>query len=90
VVRHPGVPPPSGCTNLDAPEGAAPSRRPHPVRRIYLDGRALPKSADREDFYNGNNIGHYRGKDLVAEAAGFKPLWRWSTSSRRLYSTSLR
>jgi hypothetical protein len=45
-----------------------------PVRRIYLDGRALPKLADREDFYNGNNIGHYDGKVLMTEVAGFKPL----------------
>ena len=45
-----------------------------PVRRIYLDGRALPKPTDREDFYNGNNIGHYEGKDLVTEVTGFKPL----------------
>jgi hypothetical protein len=44
-----------------------------PVRRIWLDGRALPKLGDREDFYNGNSIGHYEGKDLVTEVAGFKP-----------------
>ena len=44
-----------------------------PVRRIWLDGRKLPKLADREDFYNGNNIGHYAGTDLVTEVAGFKP-----------------
>ena len=44
-----------------------------PLRRIWLDGRALPKLADREDFYNGNNIGHYEGTDLLTEVAGFKP-----------------
>ena len=43
-----------------------------PVRRIWLDGRALSKPADLEDFYNGNSIGHYEGTDLVTEVAGIK------------------
>jgi hypothetical protein len=44
----------------------------NPVRRIWLDGRTLPKPADLEDFYNGNAIGHYEGVDLVTEIAGIK------------------
>jgi hypothetical protein len=43
-----------------------------PVRRIWIDGRALPKPADVEEFSNGNAIGHYEGVDLVTEVVGIK------------------
>ena len=47
-------------------------RNGDPVRRIWLNGRALPKPADLEGFSNGNAIGHYAGNDLVTEIIGFK------------------
>ena len=43
-----------------------------PVRRIWLNGRALPDPADLEGFSNGNAIGHYDGANLVTEVIGFK------------------
>ena len=43
-----------------------------PVRRIWLDGRALPQAADLEEFSNGNAIGRYQGVDLVTEVVGIK------------------
>ena len=43
-----------------------------PVRRIWVDGRANPKTADLEYFSDGNAIGHYEGADLVTEVVGIK------------------
>jgi len=43
-----------------------------PVRRIWLDGRPLPKSEDLESFFNGTAAGRYEGKDLVVDVAGIK------------------
>lgn len=45
-----------------------------PFRRIWLTGVKLPDPKDREDFFNGNAIGHYEGSDLVTEVVGMKDL----------------
>ena len=44
-----------------------------PLRRIWLDGRANPTSADLEAFSNGNAVGRYDGADLVTNVIGVKP-----------------
>ncbi len=43
-----------------------------PVRRIWLDGHALPAAKDLESFSNGNAIGHYEGRDLVTDVRGIR------------------
>ena len=43
-----------------------------PVRRVWVNGRALPAAKDLESFSNGNAVGHYAGGDLVTEVAGIK------------------
>ncbi|MEY2926565.1 MAG: hypothetical protein RL367_1042 [Pseudomonadota bacterium] len=43
-----------------------------PVRRIWLDGRPLPRPRDLESFSNGNATGRYVGTDLVTSIAGIK------------------
>ena len=43
-----------------------------PVRRIWLDGHALPAAKDLESFSNGNAIGHYDGRDLVTDVRGIR------------------
>jgi hypothetical protein len=40
------------------------------VRRIYTDGRKHP--ADLDPTYNGHSIGHWEGKELVAETIGMR------------------
>ena len=45
-----------------------------PFRRVWLTGVKLPDPKDREDFFNGNAIGHYEGADLVTEVTGMKDL----------------
>ena len=43
-----------------------------PVRRVWVNGRALPAAKDLESFSNGNAVGHYTGGGLVTEVAGIK------------------
>ena len=43
-----------------------------PVRRIWLDGHALPAAKDLESFSNGNAIGHYQGQDLITDVRGIR------------------
>ena len=43
-----------------------------PIRRIWLDGRPLPKLDDLESFSNGTASGRYESKDLVIDTAGLK------------------
>ena len=45
-----------------------------PFRRIWLTGVKLPDPKEREDFFEGNAIGHYEGSDLVTEVVGMKDL----------------
>jgi hypothetical protein len=41
-------------------------------RRVWLDGRSSPASADLEPFPKGTAIGHYENSDLIIESIGFK------------------
>jgi len=41
------------------------------VRRIYMDGRALP--ADPDPQFNGTSVGHWEGDTLVIDTVGFTP-----------------
>jgi len=41
------------------------------VRRIYMDGRALPTDPDPQ--FNGTSIGHWDGDTLVIDTVGFTP-----------------
>jgi hypothetical protein len=41
------------------------------VRRIYMDGRALPTDPDPQ--FNGTSIGHWEGDTLVIDTVGFTP-----------------
>lgn len=43
-------------------------------KRIWLDGRSFPSTADLEAFPNGNSIGRYEGQDLVIESIGLTDL----------------
>ncbi len=43
-----------------------------PVRRIWTDGRPLPKPRDLETFFGGNSIGRYDGNTLVTTVAGMR------------------
>ncbi len=43
-----------------------------PLRRVWLDGRAMPDDKDLESFSNGNAIGRYVGDTLVTQIAGIK------------------
>ena len=48
------------------------SREGLPVRRIWTDGRPLPKPRDLEQFFGGNSVGRYDGPALVTEVAGLR------------------
>src|SRR5262245_25328171 len=41
------------------------------VRRIFIDGRALP--AEPDPTFNGESVGHWEGDFLVSTAYGFRP-----------------
>ena len=41
------------------------------VRRIYMDGRALPSDPDPQ--FNGTSVGHWEGDTLVVDTVGFTP-----------------
>jgi hypothetical protein len=41
------------------------------IRRIYVDGRALPN--DPDPFFNGHSVGHWEGDTLVIETIGISP-----------------
>ena len=41
------------------------------IRRIYTDGRSLPKDADAT--YTGTSVGHWEGQTLVVETSGLNP-----------------
>jgi hypothetical protein len=41
------------------------------VRRIYMDGRALPTDPDPQ--FNGTSVGHWQGGTLVIDTVGFTP-----------------
>jgi hypothetical protein len=41
------------------------------VRRIYMDGRALPTDPDPQ--FNGTSVGHWEGDTLVIDTNGFTP-----------------
>jgi hypothetical protein len=41
------------------------------VRRIYMDGRALPTDPDPQ--FNGTSIGHWEGDTLVVDTVGLTP-----------------
>ncbi len=42
------------------------------IRRIYVDGRALPEDPDL--FFNGSSVGHWEGDTLVVDTVGISPL----------------
>ena len=42
------------------------------VRRIYVDGRALPE--DPDPFFNGHSVGRWEGDTLVVETIGVHPM----------------
>ncbi len=41
------------------------------IRRIYVDGRALPE--DPDPFFNGHSVGRWEGDTLVIETVGISP-----------------
>jgi len=41
------------------------------VRRIYVDGRALPEDPDL--FFLGNSVGHWEGDVLIVDTVGLSP-----------------
>jgi hypothetical protein len=42
------------------------------IRRIYLDGRALPE--DPDPYFNGHSVGHWEGDTLVIDTIGISPM----------------
>jgi len=42
------------------------------VRRIYVDGRALPE--DPDPFFNGHSVGRWEGETLVVDTIGVHPM----------------
>jgi hypothetical protein len=42
------------------------------IRRIYVDGRALPE--DPDPFFNGTSVGRWEGDTLVVETVGISPM----------------
>src|SRR5690606_34770389 len=42
------------------------------VRRIYVDGRALPE--DPDPFFNGHSVGRWEGDTLVVDTVGISPM----------------
>ena len=42
------------------------------IRRIYVDGRALPE--DPDPFFNGSSIGRWEGDTLVIDTIGISPM----------------
>ena len=42
------------------------------IRRIYVDGRALPE--DPDPFFNGHSVGRWEGDTLVIDTVGISPM----------------
>lgn len=50
------------------------------IRRIYTDGRALPRDVDATN--SGTSIGHWEGQTLVVETIGINPLASYPSTSQ--------